>query len=79
MSETKEPWEVEQFKRKSTTEKNEIANNPLEKKRNKEHYENLKVANTWIKGLMDKVEFETTLVKRISKENNMILSKRDDG
>ena len=33
MSETKEPWEVEQFKRKSTTEKNEIANNPLEEKK----------------------------------------------
>ena len=43
MSETKEPFEVEQFKRKSTTEKNEIANNPLGKKRNKEHYKNLEV------------------------------------
>ena len=50
------PWEVEQL------EMNEIANNPLEK-RNKEHYENLKVAKTWIKSLMDKIEFETTPVK----------------
>ena len=41
---------------------NEIANNPLEK-RNKEHYEDLKVAKTWIKSLMDKIEFETTPVK----------------
>ena len=41
---------------------NEIANNPLEK-RNKEHYENLKVAKTRIKSLMDKIEFETTPVK----------------
>ena len=56
MSETKEPWEVEQL------EMNEIANNLLEK-RNKEHYENLKVAKTWIKSLMDKIEFETTPVK----------------
>ena len=39
-----------------------IANSPLEK-RNKEHYENLKVAKTWIKSLMDKIEFETTPVK----------------
>ena len=38
---------------------NEIANNPLEK-RNKEHYENLKVAKTLIKSLMDKIEFETS-------------------
>ena len=36
MSETKEPWEVEQIERKNTKEMNEIANNPLEK-RNKEH------------------------------------------
>ena len=63
MSETKEPFEVEQFKRKSTTEKNEIANNPLGKKRNKEHYENLKIAKTRTKSLMDKIEFETTPVK----------------
>ena len=41
---------------------NEIANNPLEK-RNKEHYENLTVAKTRIKSLMDKIEFETTPVK----------------
>ena len=41
---------------------NEIANNLL-KKRNNEHYENLKVAKTWIKSLMDKIEFETTPVK----------------
>ena len=39
-----------------------IANSPLGK-RNKEHYENLKVAKTWIKSLMDKIEFETTPVK----------------
>ena len=44
MSETEEPCGVEQFKR-STIEMNEIANNRLEK-RNKEHYENLKVAKT---------------------------------
>ena len=36
---------VEQFIRKSTTEMNEIANNPVEK-RNKVYYENLKVAKT---------------------------------
>ena len=62
MSETKEPWEVEQNERKKTMKMNEIANNPLEK-RNKEHYKNLKVAKTWIKSLMDKIEFETTPVK----------------
>ena len=62
MSETKEPWEVEQIERNNTKEMNEIANNPLEK-RNKEHYEDLKVAKTWIKSLMDKIEFKTTLVK----------------
>ena len=31
--------------------------------RNKEHYENLKIANTRTKSLMDKIEFETTPVK----------------
>ena len=41
---------------------NEIANNPLEK-RNKEHYEDLKVAKTRTKSLVDKIEFETTPVK----------------
>ena len=41
---------------------NEIANNPLDK-RNKEHYENLKIGKTRTKSLMDKIEFETTLVK----------------
>ena len=41
---------------------NKIANNPLEK-RNEEHYEDMKVAKTWIKSLMDKIEFETTPVK----------------
>ena len=46
---------------------NEIANNLLEK-RNKEHYDNLKVAKTWIKSLMDKIEFETTPVNMITKE-----------
>ena len=45
MSETTNLERVGQIKRKSTTELNEIANNPLEK-RNKEHYENLKVAKT---------------------------------
>ena len=41
---------------------NEIANNPLDK-RNKEHYENLKIGKTRTKSLMDKIEFETTPVK----------------
>ena len=41
---------------------NKIANTPLEK-RNKDRCDNLKVAKTWIKSLMDKIEFETTLVK----------------
>ena len=41
---------------------NKIANYLLEK-RNKEHYENLKVAKTRIKSLMDKIEFKTTTVK----------------
>ena len=31
MSETKEPWEVEQIERKNTKEMNEIAHNPLER------------------------------------------------
>ena len=35
MSETKEPWEVEQIERKNATEMNEVENTPLEK-RNKE-------------------------------------------
>ena len=58
---TKNIEKVEQYKRKSTTEMNEIANNLLEK-RNKEHYDNLKVAKTWIKSLMDKIGFKTTPV-----------------
>ena len=41
---------------------NEIANNPLEK-RNKEHHEDLKVAKTRTKSLMDNIEFKTTPVK----------------
>ena len=41
---------------------NEIANKSVEK-RNKEHYENLKVAKTRTKSLMDKIEFETAPVK----------------
>ena len=41
---------------------NKVENSPLEK-RNKEHYENLTVAKTRIKSLMDKIEFETTPVK----------------
>ena len=57
-----EPWEIERTKRDNTREMNEIANNPLEK-RDEEHYDNLKVAKAWIKSLMDKIEFETTLVK----------------
>ena len=44
-------------------ERAHLRRTPLEKKRNKEHYENLKVAKTWIKSLMDKIEFETTPVK----------------
>ena len=48
---------------------NEIANNPLEK-RNKEHYGDLKVAKTWIKSLMDKIEFETTPVKTRRERKN---------
>ena len=62
MSETKKPCKVEQIERKNTTKMNKVENTPLEK-RNKEHYENLKVAKTWIKSLMDKIEFETTPVK----------------
>ena len=48
---------------------NEIANSPLEK-RNKEQYENLTVAKTRIKSLMDRIEFETTLVKTRSERKN---------
>ena len=35
MSETKEPWEVEQIERENTTKLNKVENTPLEK-RNKE-------------------------------------------
>ena len=35
MSETNEPWEVEQIERKNTTKMNKVENTPLEK-RNKE-------------------------------------------
>ena len=56
-----EPWEVEQL------EMNEIANNPLEK-RNKEHYENLKVAKTWMTSTMDKKELKPLWLKRDKKE-----------
>ena len=41
---------------------NEVENTPLHE-RNKEHYEDLKVAKTRTKSLMDKIEFETTPVK----------------
>ena len=34
------------------------------RKRNKEHYENLKVAKTWIKSLMDKKELKPLWLKR---------------
>ena len=58
---------------------NEIANNPLQK-RNKEHYENLKVAKTWIKSLMDKIEFETALVKtRWERKNSAALRLNMEG
>ena len=40
MSETKEPWEVEQIERKNTMKMNKVENTLLEK-RNKEPYENL--------------------------------------
>ena len=39
MSETKEPWKVEQLERKNTTKMNKIANSPLDK-RKKEYDEN---------------------------------------
>ena len=56
-----------------------IANSPLEK-RNKEHNENLKVAKTWIKSLMDKIEFETTPVKtRWERKNSGALVLNMDG
>ena len=42
---------------------NEIANNPLEK-RNEEHYENLKVAKTWMTGTMDKKELKPLWLKQ---------------
>ena len=41
---------------------NESANNPLEK-RNEEHYDNLKVAKTWINSLMDKKELKPLWLK----------------
>ena len=44
-----------------------IANSLLEK-RNKEHYENLKVAKTWIKSLMDKIELEPLWLKQDKNE-----------
>ena len=46
MGETKEPWEVEQIERKKTMKMSKVENTPLEK-RNKEYYEDLKVAKTW--------------------------------
>ena len=69
-SETKEPWKVEQIERKKTTKMSKVENTSLEK-RNKEHYENLKVAKTWIKSLMDKIEFETTPVKTRWERKNL--------
>ena len=41
---------------------NEIANNPLEK-RNKEHYENLKVAKAWMTSTMNKKELKPLWLK----------------
>ena len=46
---------------------NEIANNPLEK-RNKEHYENLKVAKTRMMSTMDKKELKPLWLKRDKNE-----------
>ena len=46
---------------------NEIANNPLEK-RNKEHYEDLKVAKLWMTSTMDKKELEPLWLKRDKNE-----------
>ena len=48
-SETNEPWEVKQFKRKNTTKMNKVENTPLEN-RNKEHHENPVGWKTWEKG-----------------------------
>ena len=45
MSETTNLERLNKFERNNTTKMNKIANNLLEK-RNKEHYENLKVAKT---------------------------------
>ena len=44
-----------------------IANSPLEK-RNKEHYENLKVAKTWMTSTMDKKELKPLWLKRDKNE-----------
>ena len=42
---------------------NEIANNSLEK-RNKEHYEDLKVAKLWMTSTMDKKELKSLWLER---------------
>ena len=56
-----------------------ITNSPLDK-RNKEHYENLKVAKTWTNSLMDKIEFETTPVKtRWEGKNSAVLRLNMEG
>ena len=57
---TKNLEKVKQIKRKSTTELNEIANNPLEK-RNKEYYENLNVERHGNKSFTNKKNMTTSV------------------
>ena len=59
MSETKEPWEVEQIERKNRMKMNKVENTPLEKSY-KEHYKNLVGWKAWNKSLTNQREYETT-------------------
>ena len=47
MSETKEPWEVEQIQEKNRTKENKVENTPLET-RDKEHCETLRLKGRYI-------------------------------
>ena len=54
-----------------------IANSPLGK-RNKEHYENLKVEKTWMTSTMDKKELEPLWLKWDARLDKMKRTWRDD-
>ena len=62
MSETTNPERLNKLKEKEYNEEEQSWKHSV-RKEEQGTLENLKVAKTWIKSLMDKIEFETTPVK----------------